>query len=319
MQGVFLDIDSLDKNDLNLEALTATLPQWQFHPETKTEQVASRIADATVVVSNKVVLNRQALTQAKKLRLIAVAATGTNNVDIQAATELGISVCNARAYATPSVVQHVFALLLNLSRHINEYQTAIQAGHWQHSKHFCLLDYSIHELSGRKLGIIGFGELGKAVAQVAENAFGMQVLIAQRDKHDQRPGRLPLHELLTQVDVLSLHCPLNEDTQELIGAEELSLMKPTALLINTARGGIVDEVALADALRNGQLAGAGVDVLTEEPPVKGNPLLAVDIPHLIITPHIAWASREARQRLVDQLRDNIDAFLKKRPQNLVNL
>jgi len=226
-------------------------------------------------------------------------------------------VCNVRGYATPAVVQHVFALILALRTRLVDYRRAVADGRWQRSPHFCLLDYPIRELTGSKLGIVGYGELGKAVARVAE-AFGMQVLISQRPGGPERPGRLPLHELLHQVDILSLHCPLTPQTQGLIGGEALKLMRPDALLINAARGGIVDEAALASALRAGRLGGAGIDVLTEEPPLRGSPLLETGVPNLIVTPHIAWASRESRQRLVDEVARNIQAFLAGRPRNLVS-
>jgi glycerate dehydrogenase len=214
-------------------------------------------------------------------------------VDLDAAARRGIAVCNIRRYATPSVVQHVFALLLSLTRHLSDYQRAVQSGAWQRSGQFCLLDYPIRELGGLTLGIVGYGELGQAVAATAEQAFGMRVLIAQRPGGSAEPGRLPLQQLLPQVDVLSLHCPLTPETRGLIGAEELALMKPDALLINTARGGIINEGALAAALLTGRLGGAGIDVLATEPPGSDSPLLQQPIPNLIVTPHIAWASRQS--------------------------
>jgi len=317
MTGVFLDRDSLDQHDLDLSRLQATLPEWRFYGSTAPGETAARIADAEVVVSNKVVLNAPILAQAPRLRLIAVAATGTNNIDLAAAARHGIRVCNISAYATPSVVQHVFALLLTLTRHLDDYQQAVRGGRWQQSGQFCLLDYPIRELGGLTLGIVGYGELGRAVAEVAEKAFGMRILIAERPGGEARPDRVPLQVLLPQVDVLSLHCPLTEATRGLLGEAELALMKPEALLINTARGGIVDEPALAAALREGRLGGAGIDVLQTEPPGANSPLLTGNIPNLIVTPHIAWASREARQRLTDQLAENIRAFLAGTPQNLV--
>jgi len=317
MQGVFLDLDSLDRNDLDLSTLRATLPEWQLYPATAPDEVAERIATAEIVVSNKVMLDETLLANAPQIKLIAIAATGTNNVDLAAAERLGISVCNIRRYATPSVVQHVFSLLLTLVRNLNDYQTAALDGRWQRSDQFCLLDFPIRELGGLTLGVIGYGELGQAVAEVAEKAFGMNILIAQRPGGSARPVRLPLEELLNQVDVLSLHCPLTEQTRNLIGERELGLMKTDALLINTARGGIVDESALATALRAGRLGGAGIDVLATEPPGADSPLLAGDIPNLVVTPHVAWASRESRQRLTDQLAENIRAFLAGTPQNLV--
>lgn len=316
MLGVFLDQETVDNDDLDLSRLRAALPEWRWYHVTRPEEVIPRIAEANVVVTNKVRLDEAALRAAPNLRLIAIAATGTNNVDLDAAHRLGIAVCNIRAYATPAVVQHVFALILALSTRLMEYHQAVRAGRWQRAPQFCLLDYPIREIAGKTLGIVGYGELGRGVARVAE-AFGMKVLVANRPGRPAEPGRVPLPELLPQVDVLSLHTPLTPETRGLIGARELALMKPDALLINTARGGIVDEAALADALRQGRLGGAGIDVLSVEPPTDANPLLAPDIPNLIVTPHTAWASREARQRAVDQVAENIRAFLAGTPRNLV--
>lgn len=316
MYGVFLDRDSVDIGDLNLDGLRATSHHWEFHGETTPHQVASRIATAEIVVSNKVMIDARAIAQASRLKLIGVAATGTNNVDLDAARARGITVTNVRGYATPSVTPHVFALILALVRRLPDYQSAIAAGRWQASRQFCLLDFPMIELQGKTLGIIGYGELGRAVAHVAE-AFGMRVLVSQRPGADLEPGRVTLRALLPQVDVLTLHCPLTPDTRNLIGARELAEMKATAILINTARGGIVHEGALAAALREGRLGGAGIDVLSEEPPRHGNPLLAPGIPNLIVTPHVAWASREARQRMIDELSHNIRAFQQGRPRNLV--
>lgn len=319
MLGVFLDQDTVNNGDLDLSRLVKALPRWQSYGGTEPGQVAERIADAEVVVSNKVVLSKELLNQAPGLRLVVVAATGTNNVDLAAAAARGVAVCNVRNYATPSVVQHVFALILSLTRHLPEYREAVRAGRWQHSDKFCLLDYPIRELDGLTLGIVGYGELGKAVAGTAESAFGMRVHVAQRPGTEEpRPGRIPLSQLLPEADILSLHCPLTAQTRGLIGTRELARMKRDALLINTARGGIVDETALAEALRTGTIGGAGVDVLSSEPPQQGNPLLAPDIPNLIVTPHVAWASRESRQRLLDQVADNIQSFLNGQPRNLVN-
>ncbi len=315
-QGVFVDSGSLGA-DIDLDGIAATLPRWSFHEATAPEAVAERIRDAGIVITNKVVLDAAALTAARRLRLVCVAATGVNNVDLEAAASHGITVCNVTAYATPSVVQHVFALMLALATRLPDYHEAVRAGDWQRSRHFALLDYPVAELAGRTLGIVGYGELGRAVAAAAE-CFGLQVLIAARPGTAPGPGRLALDELLGRVDVLSLHCPLTSHTRGLIGARELGLMKRNALLINTARGGIVDEAALAAALRNGDIAGAGIDVLDSEPPRAGSPLLAADCPNLIVTPHIAWASRESRQRLVAGLRENIEAFIAGRPRNVVS-
>ena len=316
MRGVFLDFESLDQDDINFDALRATLPTWELHSQTQPAETIDRIADAEVVVSNKVVLDRPILQAAPNLKLVCIAATGTNNVDLVTAKELGIPVCNVVHYATPSVVQHVFALITALNSHLLDYRGAVRSGRWNQSNQFCLLDFPIRELDGLTLGIVGYGELGKGVARAAE-CFGMQVLLAQRPGAEAVEGRLPLEELLPQVDILSLHCPLTDQTRNLIGGKELDLMKDTALLINTARGGIVDEQALADALQAGVIGGAGVDTLTTEPPVNGNVLLDPDLPNLIVTPHIAWGSRAARQRLVDGVAANILAYLKNKPINRV--
>jgi glycerate dehydrogenase len=315
--GVFLDIDTVERGDLNLSALESTLPLWRFHGNTSREALPGRVQEAIVVVANKVPLDDAALRSAPNLRLVCVAATGTNNVDLEVAQRLGIVVCNVPGYATATVVQHVFMLILALFAHLQDYERAVAAGRWQRQALFCLLDYPIRELAGKTLGIVGYGNIGRAVAGVAD-AFGMQVLVAQRPgSSEEHPGRLPLHEMLPRVDVLSLHCPLTPETRGLVGEWELALMKADAILVNTARGGLVDETALAEVLRAGRLAGAGVDVLSEEPPAHGNPLLADDVPHLIVTPHIAWASRESRQRLVDGVADNVRAFLAGAPRNVV--
>jgi glycerate dehydrogenase len=316
MLGVMLDRDTVDCGDIDLSALQSSLPLWKMYGFTPPGAVADRLRDATVVVTNKVRLDAPALAAAPKLRLVCLTATGTNNVDLATARRRDIVVCNVTAYATSAVVQHVFAMILALTTRLLDYRDAVRAGRWQSSDKFCLLDYPIRELANRKLGVVGYGELGSAVTGIAR-AFGMQVLIARRAGGPDVAGRLPLDALLQQVDVLSLHCPLTDATRGLIGAHELSLMKPEALLINTARGGIVDEQALASALRAGLLAGAGIDVLTEEPPQHGSPLLAPDIPNLIVTPHTAWASSEARQRVVDEVAENIRAFLHGRGRNRV--
>jgi len=317
MLGVFLDRDSLDRNDLDFSGLDRVLPNWRYYPATAPAEVAARIESAEVVISNKVVLDAAAIRQAPRLKLIGVAATGVNNVDLPAAMARGITVCNCRGYGTPAVVQHVFALLLALYTRWPDYQNAARDGRWQHASQFCLLDFPIRELAGKTLGIIGYGELGQGVARIAE-AFGMRVLVAQRPGTvDATEERVPLPVLLPQVDVLSLHCPLTPETRGLIGAWELALMRRDAILINTARGGLVDEALLADALRRGALGGAGVDVLSLEPPADGNPLLAPDIPNLIVTPHCAWGSRESRQRLVGQLAENIQSWLDGAPVRVV--
>lgn len=303
--AVFLDLESLD--DLDLAALAGEFETFETYMATAPEQVAVRIRDAEVVFVNKVPLNAAALQQAPRLKLICVVATGTNNVDLAAAQHLGIQVSNCRAYGNDSVIQHVFALLLALSTRLLDYHQAVRAGRWQQARQFCFLDYPIAELAGKTLGIVGYGNLGQGVGRIAE-AFGMQVLVAQRPGGPAEPDRIPLDELLPQVDVLSLHCPLTEHTRNLIDAAALKRMKPSALLLNVARGGIVDEAALAAALRSGELAGAATDVLSVEPPKDGNPLLSNDIPNLIVTPHSAWGSKEARQRILGQTLENVQAY-----------
>lgn len=317
MRGVVLDKSSLDRGDLDFSELASLTPEWDWYDATNAGQVTKRIAGCEVVISNKVVLDRAVIEASPQLRLIAIAATGTNNVDLEAARDHGVSVCNVRGYATPSVVQHTFALILALTRQLGNWQQALASGRWQQHDQFCLLDYPMRELNGLTLGIIGYGELGRAVAHTAETCFGMTLMIAQRPGGPAESGRTPLEQLLREADIVSLHCPLTAHTKNLLGAEELALMKPDALLINTARGQIIDDGALAEALRNGVIGGAGIDVIESEPPRQGNPLLAPDIPNLIVTPHVAWASREARQRLLDQIVGNIRAFMQGNPQNSV--
>ena len=308
MQSVFLDYATVSfDGDLDPRSLLDALPGLELRGHTVQDEVAAQMAGAEVVLVNKLRINREAMEAAPSLRLVALAATGTNNVDLVAAAERGIAVCNLHDYCTASVVQHVFGVLLALTHRLREYDALVRTGAWQRGGQFCLLDYPIRELAGRTLGILGYGTLGKGVAQVAR-AFGMQVLVANRPGGTRETGRVDLHELLPRADVLSLHCPLSPATQGVIGAPELALMKRDAVLVNTARGALVDSAALAAALRGGRLGGAAIDVLPQEPPVDGNPLLEGDIPNLIVTPHIAWAAREARQRCLDEMAANVLAF-----------
>lgn len=316
-RAVFLDHSSLDLGDLDLSSLSACFADLQLYPHSTQAQTIERLQSAQVAISNKVPLNAEAFAACPELKLVLVAATGTNPIDLAAARAHGVSVSNCQGYGTPSVAQHTLMLLLALATRLPDYQQDVRAGRWQQAQQFCLLDHPIVELHGKTLGLLGHGELGGAVAKLAE-AFGMRVLLGQLPGRPAREDRLSLDELLPQVDALTLHCPLNSDTLNLIDARELSLMKPTAFLINTARGGLINEQALADALRAGHLGGAATDVLTQEPPKDGNPLLAADIPRLIITPHSAWGSREARQRIVGQLSENALAFFNGTPMRVVS-
>ncbi|SEN29879.1 glycerate dehydrogenase [Pseudomonas sp. ok272] len=306
-RAVFLDHPSLDLGDLDLSSLRDCFSELQLFAQTEPDQVAERLQGATVAITNKIVIDAAAMAANPELKLILISATGTNNVDLAAARAQGITVCNCQGYGTPSVAQHTIMLLLNLATRLGDYQKAVGEGRWQQAKQFCLLDYPIVELEGKTLGLLGHGELGGAVAHLAE-AFGMRVLSGQIPGRPARAERIPLDELLPQVDALTLHCPLNEHTRHFIGARELAQLKPGAFVVNTARGGLIDEHALADALRSGHLGGAATDVLSVEPPTTGNPLLAGDIPRLIVTPHNAWGSREARQRIVGQLTENARGF-----------
>jgi glycerate dehydrogenase len=308
MHGVFLDEGSINCGDIDLSDLKKALPEWRVYEYTAPTEVADRLRDAVVVVTNKVVIDESALAAAPTVRLICVAATGTNNIDIEAARRHHVVVCNVRGYATAAVTQHVFMLTLNLLAHLPEYRQAVRAGAWNKSRHFCLLDFPIAELAGKVLGIVGYGDIGRSVAAIGR-AFDMRVVIAARRGTTIPEGRNAFDDVVALADVLSLHCPLSEETRGIINARVLARMKSTAILINTARGGLIDEYALAQALRTDRLGGAGIDVLDSEPPASDNPLLMPDVPNIIVTPHIAWASREARQRLIGEVRENILAYL----------
>lgn len=291
--------------------------EWTEFGETAPDEVVERLAPATIAICNKLPLRAEALSQLPKLRLIAVAATGVDNVDLAYCHSHDIAVCNTRGYAVNSLPEHAFMLMLALRRSLIAYRNDVKAGRWREAKQFCLLDHPIGDLRGATLGVVGFGTLGKSMAELGR-AVGMEVLVAEhKNATVVRDSRAGFQEVLRRCDVLSLHCPLTEETRNLIGAEELAQMKRSAILINTARGGLIDDHALIAALKNGRLAGAGIDVLRNEPPREGNPLLEVDLPNLIVTPHNAWASRQAMQTLADQLIDNLEAFVRGSPQNLV--
>jgi len=299
----------LDRDTLPVDMRAPMLPhQWQEYAETLPEQVVQRLTAAEVAVANKVPLRREALEQLPQLRLIAITATGTNNVDLDYCRERGIAVCNVKGYSTHSVAEHVFAVLLMLRRNILRYHADVAAGQWQRSKHFDLHNHRIDDLHGSTLGIFGLGDIGHSVMRIAE-AMGMKVLVSERKQAATlRAGRVPFEQMLAESDVITLHCPLTPDTQHLIGTTELRKMKPTSILLNLARGGIVDEAALAQALREEWIAGAAIDVLTVEPPRDGNPLLELTGPNCLVTPHVAWASEQAMGRLAKEVVRNIEAF-----------
>jgi glycerate dehydrogenase len=305
----------LDRETLGATVRPPSFPhEYVEHEDTPADQVVARLQNATIAIVNKVRLPASVLTQLPQLKLIAVAATGTDNIDVKAATAQGIVVSNIRGYAINTVPEHVLALMFALRRSLVPYMSDVRAGVWNTSRQFCFLTHPITDISGSTMGIVGFGALGKSIAKRAE-ALGMRVL-----GYDAIPaeGLVDFETILRESDVITLHAPLNASTRNMIGAAELKTMKRSAILINTARGGLVDEAALADALRSGEIAGAGFDVLTKEPPDADNPLLAADIPNLILTPHVAWASSEAMQTLADQLVDNIEAFVGGEPRNVVS-
>ncbi len=291
--------------------------QWVDYPATAPDQVVPRLADASIAITNKVMLRREILEQLPGLKMVAVAATGTDNVDIACCRERNIVVSNIRNYSVHTVPEHVFMMLLALRRNVLAFRDDLRDGAWQRADQFCLFTHPVRDLHGSTLGLIGHGAIGQAVQWLAL-AFGMKVLLVEhKGATTIRAGYTDFDSALQESDVLSLHLPLNPTTRHLIGSREFGLMKSNALLINTARGGLVDEPALLDALRAGQIGGAGFDVLDTEPPRQGNPLLDLDLPNFILTPHIAWSSREAMQTLADQLIDNIEAFFHGTPQNRV--
>jgi len=308
MRALFLDYATVSfADDLDPQPLLAVLPELELCPDTTERELGARLADAEVLITNKVRLTRERLAQAPRLRLVALTATGTNNVDLIAAQERRIAVCNINDYCTAAVVQQVFALILALTQRLLPLDTAVRVRGWRAAGEDLLPQLPIRELAGLTLGIVGYGTLGRAVARIGE-AFGMQVRVANRPGARPVEDRLALNELLPCVDVLTLHCPINAATTGLIGARELSRMRADSLLINTARGGLVDARALAAALRAGRLGGAGIDVLEAEPP-PDHPLRESGIPNLIVTPHTAWAAREARQRALAEVAANVTDWL----------
>ena len=284
--------------------------EWIEFAETDSEDVVPRLAEASIAIVNKLPLRAPVLSQLPHLKLIAVAATGVDNIDLDYCRAQGVAVCNTRNYAGHSLPEHVLMLILALRRNLIAYREDVRHEKWNQAKQFCLLNASIRDLNGSTLGILGYGFLGRAVAELGR-AVGMNVLVSERKGQEKlREGRTSFADVLKRSDVVTLHCPLTPDTLNLIGSSELQIMKRDALLINAARGGLVNESDLVTALRNGWIAGAAVDVLTKEPPSEGNVLLDLKLPNLLITPHIAWASTEAMQTLADQLIDNLEAFVR---------
>jgi len=307
-KAVFLDFATLGPG-VDTGVLDRLL-DVDYFPYSSEAEIPARLAGCDVAIVNKARLSADAIANADRLRLIVLSATGTDNVDLAAARRRGVAVANSRDYCTGSVVQHVFALILCLNQSVLAYDRLSRSGDWSRSRSFPLFDHPIRELAGRALGIVGYGTLGRAVADVA-TSFGMRVLVSGRPgarANGLPSGRLPFEQVLADADVLSLHCPLTDETRHMIGAAELERMRPDALLINTARGALIDNAALADALRAGRLGGAGIDVLPVEPPDDDQPLLAPDIPNLIVTPHVAWSALEARQRALTQIAENVASF-----------
>jgi glycerate dehydrogenase len=316
MKAVFLDYATMGP-DLDLGPLRALFSDLDIHAKTSGEQVADRIRDAEFVLTNKIQLSAELLGAARKLKYIGLTATGTDNIDLVAAKEHGIAVANIRAYCTQSVVEHVFGTLLMLTHSLGAYSAAVRAGAWQASPDFCLLAHPLRELSAMTLGIVGYGDLGQGVARIAA-AFGMNVLVSARPgSRVTDEGRVAFDEVLARADVLSLHCPLNDRTRNLIDSATIAKMQRGAILINTARGALVDSAALVAALESGHLGGAAIDVLATEPPVDGDPLLDYAGDNLLMTPHIAWATDEARQNAIDELAACVAAFIDGEQRNRV--
>jgi glycerate dehydrogenase len=307
----------LDRASLKARVRQPAGASFVEHAKTSAEQVVERLKGATVAIVNKVPLRAETLAQLPELKMIAVAATGYDVIDVPYCRAHGIAVANIRNYAVHTVPEHAFALILALRRNLLAYRADVEAGLWQQAEQFCFFTHDIGDLHGSTLGIVGEGAIGQGTAAIARG-FGMRVLFA-----DHEPPKVegvaftPLDEVLAESDVISLHCPLTPSTRNLIGLPQMRRMKRNALLINTSRGGLVDEAALIQALDEGLIAGAGFDVLTTEPPKNGHPLLEVRRHNFILTPHVAWASDGAMQFLADQLIDNIDAWAAGKPQHLV--
>ena len=313
LQIVVLDRDTLVNRPFEFD-FPHTLSSYGT---TEAHETLARIRGADIVITNKVVISAQAFAENSQLKLVAVTATGVNNVDVEAAKQNDTAVCNIRAYGNESVAEHAFMMMITLMRNLPAYQRDVAAGLWEHSPFFCHLGAPMRDLNGKTLAIFGRGNIGKTLATYAQ-AFKMNVVFAEhKNAQSVRDGYVSFDEAIRSADVVSLNCPLTPQTANMIGETELQQMKPGAILINCGRGGLVDEAALVAALKYGQIGGAGFDVLTQEPPRNGNPLLKARLPNLIVTPHIAWASQEAANRLFNILLDNINRFVAGNPQNLV--
>ena len=318
MNIVVLDGHTLNPGDLNWDTLKQ-LGACAIHDRTPANEVVARASDAEIVLTNKTVLNREVILALPRLKYIGVLATGYNVVDIAAAKERGLPVTNVPDYGTLSVAQHTFALLLELTQNVGHHAATVRGGRWTRSADFCYWDFPLIELHGLTFGIVGFGKIGRAVAKLAE-AFGMNVMVHNRSRPKDLPPNfefVSLDDLLARSDVVSLHCPLTAENKEFINAMRLAQMKPSAFLLNTSRGPLLDEQAVAEALDSGRIAGAAVDVLSVEPAKAGNPLLTAH--NCIVTPHIAWATRAARARLMNVAVANIREFIAGTPRNVVNL
>ena len=291
--------------------------EWIEFGESFQHQVVERLRGSTIAISNKLALRELELSQLPELKLIAIAATGSDNINLEYCRTHGIAVSNTRGYAINSVPEHVLMMILALRRNLFAYRADVQNGLWQQSKQFCLLNHELRDINGSTLGIIGYGSIGKAMARLGAS-LGMRVLISEhRNAETIRPERTSFEDTLRQSDVISLHCPLTDATRDLFRRAEFEMMKPGALLINTARGALVNDAALIEALQTGLIGGAGYDALREEPPRQGSPLLDLNLPNFIVTPHVAWASNEAVQALANQVIDNIEAFVAGTPRNLL--
>ena len=318
MKIVVLDGAVLNPGDVDWGPIAA-LGELTVHPETAPEDLAERARDADILLTNKTELRRKDMAHFRAARLVGLLATGYNNVDVDAFAERGVPVCNVTAYGVADVAQHAMALLLELCHHTREHTESVRDGDWERARRWCYWQRTPVCLTGMTMGIVGFGDIGREMARLA-HAFGMRVLAFQRTPRNPPPWEnfafAPLEQLLAEADVVSLHCPLTPETEHLINAERLALMQPGAILLNTARGALVDEEAVAAALRSGHLSGLGTDVLSTEPPRPDNPLLCA--PNALITPHMAWATVRARQNIIDLTAENIRRWQAGAPINVVN-